>query len=119
MAHILVVDDDMAVLSLVARILKIEGHVVSTASDGRQALDVLKHRVPDLILSDIRMPDLDGETLLREVKARAPQVPCIAVSGELDKRDTAGFDAFVQKPFCVQHLIETVARALGSLARSA
>ena len=114
MAHILVVEDDALILSLAVRMLEVAGHTASPAPGGRQALAMLEQQMPDLILSDIRMPDLDGHTLFEEVRVRDSQVPFVAMSGHLNGGgvEALRFDAFLQKPFQMQTLVETVEQVL-------
>lgn len=114
MAHILVVDDNPAVLSLISRVLEAEGYTISTANCGRQALDILSRQPADLVVSDIRMPGMDGHVLCREAKTRYPRLTFIAVSAEGEAHPAAGsrFDAFIQKPFDIRDLLNTVARAV-------
>ena len=114
MAHILVVDDDDAVRELVTMILEIEGYFVSTANGGRMALEAVEKLSPHLILSDLQMPEMDGWMLFREVKARYPEIPFVAMSGHTGASGALknGFDAFVPKPFGLQDLIETVGHTI-------
>ena len=80
--HILVVDDEPDIRTLVQEILEDEGHAVTTAEDGASARRALRERRPDLILLDIWMPDLDGISLLKEW-AEDDGLPCpvIMMSG--------------------------------------
>ena len=73
-ARILVVDDEPEVGQLLLDILERDGHRVDRASSGREALERLAEREVDLILSDLRMPDLDGPALYRELAARRPEL---------------------------------------------
>ena len=114
MARILVVDDDVTILMLVERMLDMEGHTVDLAGDGNEALECLDLQVPDLILSDISMPGLDGPNLFREVRARGHQMPFVAMSGHLttSQGDRLGFDALLPKPFSLEELVEAIGAAL-------
>ena len=114
MAHILVVDDDEIVRSFTGRMLELTGHTVSRASEGKEALDMLEERIPDLILSDIKMPVMDGFALFGEVRARYPGIPFACMSGHLYEEDTdnAPFDAFLPKPFRLQELTEMIEQVL-------
>jgi CheY-like chemotaxis protein len=102
---ILIVDDVPVNLRLVGAVLRREGYTVETAADGEQALDLLRTLYPDLILSDIQMPVLDGFELTRRLKqdARLRHIPVIALtalalkSGEEQARE-AGFDGYMTKP---------------------
>src|SRR5215468_8056179 len=73
-ARILVVDDDPGVRPLIADILTLDGHEVDTAENGREALDRIAARRYDLIMSDLRMPELDGIGLYREHERQCPDM---------------------------------------------
>lgn len=109
LAHILVVDDHESVRQVVRLILEKAGHRVSEARDGAHALEVLRSVTPDMVLTDINMPVMDGKRLLAEVRSRFPGMPCAGMS--LDSEGIA-FDGFIRKPFEVQDLLEMVGRVL-------
>jgi len=114
MKHILVVEDDLYVGWLLPRALAEMGYRVSTAEDGIKALEALKRGIPDLILSDMQMPNMDGWTLFQEVRQRYPGIPFIAMSGCVicpDPSDTA-FDGYLHKPFHLQDLFNAIAGVL-------
>src|ERR1035441_4149589 len=81
---ILVVDDDPAVLQLFSKILRAEGHRVWEASTGQQALQVAREKRPDLVVSDVMLPDLSGIEVCRQIKADAAltDVFVVLISGE-------------------------------------
>lgn len=81
MARVLVVDDDPALLELVAGLLAAMGHHVLGARDGAEALDVLSCGSVDVLVTDLQMPVLDGLALLTEMRQRAIGLPVIIVSG--------------------------------------
>jgi CheY-like chemotaxis protein len=114
MHRILVVDDDEAVRSIVSRMLLATGYDVASACGGRKALDVLDEQMPDLVVSDIDMPEMDGRALLRELRTRDAQLPVIGMSGHRcgEELERCGFDAFLAKPFRMEALVETVGRVL-------
>jgi CheY-like chemotaxis protein len=84
---ILVVEDDASVRSTIAMLLRMKHYDVETANDGFDALLSLKSRVPDLILSDLNMPQMSGFELLSVVRRRYPEVKVIATSGAYDASD--------------------------------
>ena len=114
MAQILVVDDDAAILALVKRMLAMKGHTAEVVGDGTEALKYLDDFVPDLILSDIYMPHMDGKALFVEVRARGLEVPFVAMSGNLTEGELGrfGFDGWLPKPFLFEDLIEKIDDAL-------
>ncbi len=77
MAHILIIDDDPALLDVLALALEDEGHEVQTAEDGMRGLERLRARPPELVVSDINMPELDGFALCRELRADGFRAPII------------------------------------------
>lgn len=114
---VLVVDDDPDMLETCARILKQGGYDCLTATGGREALDLLRSRRLDLILADLRMPEMDGLTLLANARRLAPGVPTIlftayASTDSARRAREAGAAAYLAKPFGVSELREVVARIL-------
>ena len=80
--RILFVDDEPAVRTTGAAVLEAAGYEVLTAGDGLQGLHALDEALPDLIISDLRMPNMSGFEFLAVVRNRFPQIPSIALSGE-------------------------------------
>ncbi|KAA6465238.1 response regulator [Acidobacteria bacterium AB60] len=97
--RILVVDDDPIIRETAALILASQGYEVRTSEDGFAALVNLRYALPDLIISDLRMPNMSGFELLSIVRRRFPQIPVIAISGEFHAEGPIGLlaDAFLQK----------------------
>jgi PAS domain S-box-containing protein len=92
-ARILVVDDEPEIARLLADILAGDGHEIASASSGREALDWLSGREVDLIISDLRMPDMDGPTLYRTLAERRPELltRVVFVTGDTLAADITGF----------------------------
>jgi CheY-like chemotaxis protein len=114
---ILVIDDSAANLKLLRVLLLTEGFRVSTATNAAEALALVASELPDLVLTDVQLPDLNGLELTRRLKTdpRSASVPVVAVtayamSGDKERALSAGCDAYVSKP------IDT--RALPGLLRS-
>lgn len=113
----LVVDDSAVVRELIAVNLELEGFAVTTAGDGRTALDLARDVAPDVITLDVMMPDLNGfETLvlLRQDEGTAG-IPVVMVTGRAQEVDVArgtrlGVDAYLTKPFEPAELVEVVTR---------
>jgi CheY-like chemotaxis protein/anti-anti-sigma regulatory factor len=116
-SRLLVVDDDENVRITTAAILEQEGYVVETASDGREALERVAQAHFDLVLTDLRMEDMDGITLLHELQTRYPSIVTIVLTGyasiesSIDALRQGVYDYLV-KPCVVDDLKRTVRRAL-------
>ncbi|HET6440690.1 MAG TPA: sigma-54 dependent transcriptional regulator [Anaeromyxobacter sp.] len=116
-SRILVVDDDPASRDLLRRVLATEGHEVVEAADGREALANLSRQPADLVVSDIRMPDLDGVQLLERMRELAPDVPVVLVTafgdveGAVEAIRRGAFD-YLAKPYDVDGIRLLVRRAL-------
>lgn len=96
--RLLVVDDDPRLLHASRLILEEKGYEVRAADDGFQALVELRRAAPDLIVSDLKMPNMSGFELLSVVRRRFPHIPVIALSGEYDGTPAALIaDAFFSK----------------------
>ncbi|HEY6119670.1 MAG TPA: sigma-54 dependent transcriptional regulator [Pyrinomonadaceae bacterium] len=121
MANILIVDDELGMRQFLTHLLQREGHDVRVAENGGEALAHLRERKADLILSDVRMPDMSGIDLLRSVREFLPDVEVIMMTAFANV-DTAreafllGAYDFVQKPFDNDLLKETVTRALQKIS---
>src|SRR5512145_1864663 len=80
-ATILVVDDEKNIQLTLARALSMEGHVVETASGGREALEKIAALPVDVVVMDVRMPDLDGLSVLEKARETRPGLPVVIMSG--------------------------------------
>lgn len=123
--RLLIVDDEPNLLRAVAACLKAEGYEVSTARSGREALVHLAESVPDLIVSDIRMPGMDGYQLVRQLRGspRTALVPIIFLTAKDETTDRiegfrAGIDAYLTKPFEPEELIAVVNGILNRVERT-
>jgi CheY-like chemotaxis protein len=110
-AQILVVDDTPANRKLVADLLGWEGYDVVQAIDAVTALAAIERSLPDLILMDIGLPDMDGLTLTRQLKGadRTKHIPIIALTafamkGDAERALAAGCDGYIAKPIDTRHL---------------
>ena len=112
MAKILVIDDDPRVLSVICRLLESEGHTVTRAENGREALERYTGDPADLVISDIYMPELDGIELLTRLRERFPEAKLVAMSGGgsisahhmLDAAQALGAVGIVEKPFVLDDI---------------
>ena len=120
MAEILVVDDEPGIRELMREILEEEGYEVRMAENGVAARAALDAKVPDLVLLDIWMPDVDGVTLLKEWKTQGRLImPVVMMSGHgtvhtaVEATRLGAFD-YLEKPISYKHLLETVKKAMDS-----
>ena len=123
MARILVVDDSSVVRRMLGLVLQDGGHQVSFAANGQEALTATRAVRPDLVISDLEMPVMDGISFLRQLKSEiAPHslpVIMLTASGETEQHRAAadaGADGFATKPFRSTEVIDLVSELL---ARSA
>ncbi|WP_404339004.1 response regulator [Sphingomonas sp. MMS12-HWE2-04] len=114
---VLVVEDEDMVRAIAERALTRQGYTVVTAENGEAALELLDTiERPDLLVSDVVMPIMDGPTMARKVRARYPDLPILFMSGYAEEQLRKSIDldnvAFLPKPFSVQQLAEATREAL-------
>ncbi len=114
--QIILVDDETDVREAAQQWLELAGFEVEGYSDPRQALARITPDYPGILVSDVRMPNLDGQQLLRAVRERAPEIPVILITGHgsVDMAVTAVRDGaydFLEKPYNPERLVETIHRA--------
>lgn len=115
--RVLVVDDDPRARTAVARLIELEGYEAGVAADGEEASGLLNSWRPDLVVTDLNMPRLDGRGLLKRVKSLLPGTPVIVISARgpagasmLDGLEAADFFA---KPVAVDALLARIHALLG------
>ncbi|OKH36991.1 histidine kinase [Calothrix sp. HK-06] len=122
--RILVVDDELDMRELAEFILTQAGAQVTTAASGLQALTLLNQSIPDLLVSDIGMPEMDGYSLIRQIRQYSPQhggtIPAIALSayaGEINQQQAlqAGFQQHIAKPIDPDKLVRAIAILIESI----
>lgn len=111
-ATIMVVEDELATRTILVRGL--DAYSVQEASHGREALEMLDRQTPELVVTDIRMPEMDGIALLAELRKRVPGIPVIAISGYVDMTSMMKhpFDAVIEKPVSIAKLKKLVSDLL-------
>jgi CheY-like chemotaxis protein len=119
--RILVVDDNPINLKLVSDVLEYEGYKIDRALDAENALEILEHSLPDLILMDIALPGMDGLTLTRLLKNREDtgHIPIVALTafamkGDDQKAYNAGCNGYIPKPVDIRKLPNQIAEILKS-----
>lgn len=115
MRHILLVDDEEAVRYVFERYLGMLGYRISTARDGVEALALHRADPADLVITDFRMPLMDGGALLAQLRRAEPDLPAILISANpVDAGPTLADVRFFAKPVSMSLLAETVAAMLGA-----
>lgn len=117
MAQLLLIDDDPDTLSGFAAILRIAGYAVTTASSGSQGLGLLAHTPVDLVLSDLRLPDMSGIEILRHLRQQNERIAFVLVTGVASTPDVVtamrlGASDFLEKPVAEDGLLRSIAAAL-------
>ena len=121
MPTILVVDDEPAIAGMLQDLLEDEGYHVVTAGNGQEGLACLPEARPQLVLSDVMMPGLDGRAFCRALQAdptyRSIPVVLMSAAAAPDARDGCTYAAFVHKPFDLDTLVGTITRVLNGAPR--
>ena len=113
----MVVDDELGVRELIGDALRLGGYDAIEAADGQEALQILRHTRPSLLIVDVNMPVLDGFELLARIRERGLDTPVIMLSARGDRVDVThglqlGADDYVRKPFGLEELLLRVAAVL-------
>jgi len=110
---LLIVDDQFGIRILLNEVFQKEGYKIFQASNGKQALDIVKMRRPDLVLLDIKIPGIDGIEILKRMKKIVPDIKVIVMTayGELNMIEEAmelGAITYFAKPFDIEEMRDTV-----------
>jgi CheY-like chemotaxis protein len=114
MAKILVIDDEPAIRQVIRQVLARAGHDVAEAADGAEGLVALHARMPDLIITDIMMPNKEGIETVRDLRREVPKLPILVISGNADSAlymqvaKLLGAHAALAKPFRSAELLRAV-----------
>lgn len=119
MISIMLVEDYVDILESTAELLRLEGYQVITAKNGKEGLETIKQSPPDLIICDVRMPEMDGLTLLATlgVHTDLKKIPFIFYSAKSEKSDiraglNAGADDYLVKPCDLKKLLASIKNCL-------
>lgn len=122
--QLLLIDDDPNLILLVKDYLEFRGYEVMTAENGREALEILESKVPDMIICDVMMPEMDGYSLVEHVRqdARTNWIPVLFLSAKGQIQDrvkglSTGADVYMVKPFEPEELVAQVEAALNQASR--
>lgn len=114
--HVLIIDDEVEFAEALAERLELRGYSPKTADSGRGGLEALGVALPDVILLDLKMPDMSGFDVLVEVKKKHPAIEVIMLTGHggassgIDSMERGAFD-FIMKPVDLGELIEKIKQA--------
>ncbi|HEY5617613.1 MAG TPA: response regulator [Vicinamibacterales bacterium] len=119
--RVLVVDDEASIRDLLAKTLALAEYDVDTAADATTALSRLRTSEYDLLIADLRMPGMDGLTLIRQVKGMRAELPVIIITGFSNETSAIeavnlGVAGYLRKPFRVPEVLAAAAKALGAPA---
>lgn len=124
--RLLLIDDDPNLILLVKDYLEFRGYEVVTAENGREALEVLEQELPDMIICDVMMPEMDGYSFVRHLRedARTNWIPVLFLSAKGQTQDkvkglTTGADVYMVKPFEPEELVAQVESSLKQATRIA
>jgi DNA-binding response OmpR family regulator len=124
--HIVCIEDEPEMIELIRLILSRRGFEVHGASGGKKGLDMVREMLPDLVLLDLMMPEMDGWEVYQQMKADVStrDIPVIVVTARAQNIDKvlglhiAKVDDYIAKPFGPQELIDSVEKILGSKTSS-
>lgn len=117
MAKILIVDDEVLIGNALVEIVELEGHEAQHAKDGKEALQIIQKQLPDLVVTDLIMPETEGLELIRELRKLSSFVKIIAISGgsryfepdnQLKAAELIGADVCFSKPIDLKAFKEAV-----------
>jgi two-component system, NtrC family, nitrogen regulation response regulator NtrX len=108
--RVLLIDDEPGILETLSQILADEGYVVVSAPEGEEALDIADMFPPDVVVTDLRLPGLDGIATVAHIRNHLPHVDAILISGYLSSKlrgaaVRVGFRAILEKPINVRQLL--------------
>ena len=109
MLKVLVIDDEQLILGIIKQVLTKFGFKVETVSNGKEGIQKFDRNHFDLVITDICMPDIDGNFVARHIRIYSKQcTPVIGISGTPWLVEAADFDKIIQKPFLIKLLIDSV-----------
>ena len=116
--RILVVDDEPFVCDAVKMMLNFDGHVVETASNGKEALELFEKGKFDLVITDFAMPTMKGDALALAIKEVSPKQPVVMITAYAEMLQSSGnplkgVDYIISKPFLLENLREAIAKTTG------
>jgi excisionase family DNA binding protein len=116
--RVLVVDDELSIRDLLSKTLALAEYDVDTAPDGRSAVASLRDQAYDLMITDLKMPGMDGLALIHEARRLAPRLPVVIITAHSTEASAIesvnmGVSGYLTKPFRITKILSTAARILG------
>ncbi len=109
MSTVLVIDDEKGILQIIRQALTKFGHNVETATDGQEGIRKFDDGSFDIVITDIRMPGIDGNGVVKHIRKSDKQsIPVIAISGTPWLMENNAFDMVLAKPFPLKKLVESI-----------
>ena len=109
MSTVLVIDDEKGILQIIRQVLTKFGHNVETAADGQEGIRKFDDGSFDIVITDIRMPGIDGNGVVKHIRNSEKQsIPVIAISGTPWLMENNAFDMVLAKPFPLKKLVESI-----------
>ncbi|MEJ2282359.1 MAG: response regulator [Desulfobacterales bacterium] len=120
MSTVLVIDDEKGILQIIRQALTKFGYSVETAMDGQEGIRKFDHGSFDIVITDIRMPGIDGNGVVKHIRKSDKQsVPVIAISGTPWLMENNAFDMVLAKPFPLKKLVESIGSLVTVPSRAA
>lgn len=120
MSTVLVIDDEKGILQIIRQALTKFGYSVETATDGQEGIRKFDHGSFDIVITDIRMPGIDGNGVVKHIRKSDKQsVPVIAISGTPWLMENNAFDMVLAKPFPLKKLVESIGSLVTVPSRAA
>ena len=119
MAKLLVIDDEEGIRNLLDTLLRRKGYDVVLADGGRNGLELFRRERPDVVVLDLKMPEMDGMAVLQEIRNLNPGQPVIILTGARlpeveDRLRASGVSEYVEKEFSLHHLGDALKRVLAA-----
>ncbi len=117
-SRVLIADDEASIRDLLTKTLALADYEIDSVPDGRAAVERLRAGAYDLLITDLKMPGMDGLSLIREARRLSPDLPVIVITAfsteaaAIEAIDL-GVDGYLTKPFRISRILSTAARALG------
>lgn len=120
MSTVLVIDDEKGILQIIRQALTKFGHNVETAADGQEGIRKFDDGSFDIVITDIRMPGIDGNGVVKHIRNSEKQfIPVIAISGTPWQMESNAFDMVLAKPFPLKKLVESIGSLVAMPPRAA